>query len=285
MGLFSNKNKPCPICGEATPRLFSFKVEGSPLCGDCDNAISMEEALKKDLTIDTLREHLEYRKQNAALLESLALSNELNFNDALFLKQRLCIDAGQGLWYIADGENPPIFRMDELQSFCLKEDERVVIQVDKNGYQTYPSVVDSFIKQFGGIVGGLYSFTHTLNHLNGNQDKDNNEPKINAPINNFYLEFTLNNKYWQKLRRNFGAPGLINNDIPAFLQGYAKARAIVEVASQEMLCFFPQAPVAGQTESSVDDLADNLKKFKDLLDAGIITQSEFDQKKKQLLEL
>ena len=31
--------------------------------------------------------------------------------------------------------------------------------------------------------------------------------------------------------------------------------------------------------------ADELKKFKDLLDAGIITQEEFDAKKKQLLGL
>ena len=31
--------------------------------------------------------------------------------------------------------------------------------------------------------------------------------------------------------------------------------------------------------------ADELKKFKDLLDSGIITQEEFDEKKKQLLGL
>ena len=31
--------------------------------------------------------------------------------------------------------------------------------------------------------------------------------------------------------------------------------------------------------------ADEIKKFKDLLDAGIITQEEFDAKKKQLLGL
>ena len=31
--------------------------------------------------------------------------------------------------------------------------------------------------------------------------------------------------------------------------------------------------------------ADELKKYKDLLDAGIITQEEFDAKKKQLLGL
>ena len=31
--------------------------------------------------------------------------------------------------------------------------------------------------------------------------------------------------------------------------------------------------------------ADELKKYKDLLDSGVITQEEFDEKKKQLLGL
>ncbi|MBE6806625.1 MAG: SHOCT domain-containing protein [Ruminococcaceae bacterium] len=37
--------------------------------------------------------------------------------------------------------------------------------------------------------------------------------------------------------------------------------------------------------SSQTSAADELKKYKDLLDAGIITQEEFDAKKKQLLGL
>ena len=40
-----------------------------------------------------------------------------------------------------------------------------------------------------------------------------------------------------------------------------------------------------QTDSSNTSHADELKKFKDLLDSGVITQEEFDQKKKQLLGL
>ncbi len=37
------------------------------------------------------------------------------------------------------------------------------------------------------------------------------------------------------------------------------------------------------TEKS--DSVDEIKKFKELLDSGIITQEEFDEKKKQLLSL
>ena len=47
----------------------------------------------------------------------------------------------------------------------------------------------------------------------------------------------------------------------------------------------PIAPVAVPTSAPTANVADELKKFKELLDAGIITQAEFDAKKKQLLGL
>jgi len=287
MGLFKSDKNPCPICGGATPRLFPHKVEGQPLCKDCDNTISMEDTLKNALTLATLREHLDYRKQNAALHQTFSQSRVLDFNNALFLKERLCIDDAQGLWYVEGGENPPIFRISELVSFRFKEDEQVVIQVDKDGYKTKPSVVDSFLKQYGGIMGGLFAVSNTINRLGGNKDKDNNEPKINAPISNFNLEFSVTNAYWKILRHSFGAPGINNNDIAGFMQNYTLARTIVETASQELLSFFPGASAQGSAGdsrgSSASDLADDLRKFKELLDGGIITQEEFNAKKKQLL--
>lgn len=44
-----------------------------------------------------------------------------------------------------------------------------------------------------------------------------------------------------------------------------------------------QAPAAGVEKQS--SAAEELKKFKELLDMGILTQEEFDAKKKQLLGL
>ncbi len=285
MGLFKNDKNPCPICGGATPRLFPRKVEGQPLCKDCDNLISMEDTLKNALTLDGLREHLEFRKENAALHQSFSRSRMLEFNDAMILKQRVCIDDAQGLWYIEDGENPPIFRIDELVSFRLKEDDLTVIQIDHNGLKTQPSVVEPFMQRYGGIVGGLYSVTNTLNLLAGNKDKKDNEPKINAPFCNFYLEFTVNNRYWKTLHRSFSAPAITNNDIPAYLQRYGRDRAIADSAAQELATLFKvgAADSRGGGGGDAGQVADDLIKFKKLLDGGIITQEEFNAKKKQLL--
>ena len=46
-----------------------------------------------------------------------------------------------------------------------------------------------------------------------------------------------------------------------------------------------QNNITVEEKTSSSSQADELKKFKDLLDNGIITQEEFDAKKKQLLGL
>lgn len=46
-----------------------------------------------------------------------------------------------------------------------------------------------------------------------------------------------------------------------------------------------QAAKAQQAPAAPVSAADELKKFKELLDSGVITQEEFDAKKKQLLGL
>lgn len=45
------------------------------------------------------------------------------------------------------------------------------------------------------------------------------------------------------------------------------------------------APAPAAAPTSVSEAADDLLKLKELLDAGILTQEEFDAKKKQLLGL
>ena len=41
MGLFSNNKKLCPICGNPTPRLLSTKIDGQPICKECDSKIDL----------------------------------------------------------------------------------------------------------------------------------------------------------------------------------------------------------------------------------------------------
>ncbi len=64
-------------------------------------------------------------------------------------------------------------------------------------------------------------------------------------------------------------------------KGNEMASIINDYINKRILECSKQSPTIVQQTSS----ADELKKFKELLDSGIITQEEFDAKKKQLLSL
>lgn len=55
MGLFSNKKKLCPICGNPTPRLLPTKIEGEAICKECD--------AKVDLPAGAHQQHVPHRFQ------------------------------------------------------------------------------------------------------------------------------------------------------------------------------------------------------------------------------
>ncbi len=62
------------------------------------------------------------------------------------------------------------------------------------------------------------------------------------------------------------------------------AQTNAAVAEQPVAARQP-APAAAPPPMSVGDQLDAVKKLKELLDVGILTQDEFDSKKKQILGL
>ena len=73
----------------------------------------------------------------------------------------------------------------------------------------------------------------------------------------------------------------------AFAQGInpmTAAQTNAAVAEQPVAARQP-APAAAPPPMSVGDQLDAVKKLKELLDVGILTQDEFDSKKKQILGL
>lgn len=79
---------------------------------------------------------------------------------------------------------------------------------------------------------------------------------------------------------NQTADNQLNNIIDYDKCPHCGSRDLVEITNEEIPCTNTQ-----QIEQTSISSADELKKFKELLDMGVITQEEFDQKKKQLLAL
>lgn len=282
MGLFSNNKKPCPVCGNSTPRVFPTKIEGDPICSDCAGQISMENRIKNNLTLEQLKEHFEYRKQNEEKHKS--------FTDSVVLPvgmTALHVDIEKKLWFIplymlGNIKNAPIFAFDELVEFSLMEDNMAVERGNEREYVTLPSVLSGAGAM--GFANALNSIAHTLNHLNGKEDNNSNDnDNTRAPIQDIELKIVVSNKYWQNFEVGIGAPALHDNNMNRFIREYNEKRAITSVVTQELMKFFPKSSNISGVD--INNEVDQIKKFKELLDGGIINQDEFDKKKKQILGL
>ena len=335
MGIFTNDKKGCPICGNATPRLFPTKVEGLPLCKECAAKINMESSMLKNLTINELWDHLDYRKANSETFGTFT-DNETHGmgNYALHM------DTDKRLFYIADGtpSNPALFKFEELVSFNLMEDGRTVIQCSAGNYSEGTSSIENYklppLKPFvkpsamvhkpaAAAADNKAGRTSMASSGSAVSRAEEEKPKApDKPIDSLKLNVTLNNPYWKSKVYNVSLPSVESEEeIREWVNDYKntfaaavdtcealagvmgvktgkqmmnaikeKAEAILavqeaEAAAKEAEAAAQAAEVAAKLAKSADDNAaiDMLKKWKELLDMGAITQDEFDTKKKELL--
>ena len=101
MGLFSNNKKPCPICGNATPRLLPTKVEGVPICKECDKKIDLPNGVLDSMTLDDFRRYIDFYNKNQVLRERF--HPEYRFGFGAFNTQ-LVLDVTNGLFRLKDDE-------------------------------------------------------------------------------------------------------------------------------------------------------------------------------------
>jgi len=264
MGLFTNNKKPCPICGKGTPRLLATEIAGDvPLCSDCSSKISMENPRVKDLTLEALKEHLTLREKNAKCIENVfrpTKTYEIGWT-------HLNIDEANRLFTIplnmcGDTKNPPVFKFDELMGYDLEE-ERCVIERFNRGDMAPQCTPMLYVPEF---------------HF----DHDDHEGTPETISRDFRLNLYLSNLCWDKVESSGGsACGSRHN----FQRDYSQHLGKLHIVTTALATMMGAGLTGNAVQSNADSIAGDLKKFKDLLDGGIITQEEFDAKKKQILGL
>ena len=300
MSLFKNDKKPCPVCQSPTPKIFPTKIEDKPICKECDNKISMDNKLKNNLTLDGLIEHLAYRENNAKLHTTFSESRKVSSG---FFGSAICIDDTNRLWYIAVGENSPIYHFEDLVSYSLLENGSTIESASPKGKQVFHGVLEN--RSMYDIADSMQRFGNKLQNLNGqnrNTTSGNTpaEQPIPAPVHSLSLKIAVDNIYWKNLEITFSAPAVFDNDLRRFYVDYQNKLSEIAEFTQALFSFFPDhsssnqaypanGAAANQTapgvQTAVISVADELRKFKDLLDMNAITQAEFDQKKKELLNM
>lgn len=256
MGLFGKKQR-CPICGQPVRGVFKLRIKDKvALCSDCAVKVSMDINKIPFQSVEDIQKHFAYRDQNKVIFDSFNVSRELPAGNTV-----IRVDDEKKLWYTDlkkyYSKNPEIFRFDEIIDYELSEDGDTV---SKGGIGS--AIAGGMLfGDVGAVVGGVTG-----------------KKRTKTVIESMKLRVSLRNPYTTSLSMEFiksaltcKTGGIIYND--------CKREAEEVIALFDYMCDITAKAAAPSYG------ADEIMKFKQLLDCGAITQEEYAAKKKQILGL
>ena len=203
-----------------------------------------------------------------------------------------------------------------LESFRILEENKPLFESGSNVLRCYESDVPERINAMSPQIAQFaielrrYEMMEQMERL---RDKDDDQKRTTtlsrphfdmpAPFQHFYVEINLNHPYWKSCRWEIDAPKVdrYHPSIEGYLNDYQAKVDELHVLAMNLIQIkypgaqevreggytsygAPAAPFAGMTNAVPGvDAVEEIKKYKDLLDAGIITADEFAAKKRQLL--
>lgn len=244
-----DKNDLCAVCGKKTNAFTRVKLTDGFLCSTCKTWCSNFVQLRSMSSADA-RAHIAKTLQDDSIYPSLVPSESVGKYLVVFSKERLwsCM--------VSKSETPYLFSFDDIINYELLEDGACVT---KGGLGS--AAVGGFL--FGGVGaivgGGLGRKQHDLVQKMG-------------------------------IRISTKVPLMSHIEIPILTTETKRSGMLYSSCKEtalKILSLLDQImSQQGQQEpSSAVSSADELLKFKKLLDEGIITQEEFEAKKRQLLGL
>lgn len=310
MGLFSNDKKPCPICGGPTPRLLPTKIEDTPICKECAGKIDLPNGAQNGMSLDDFRQYIAFYDQNQELRDAFSETYRYDFG---FFGGNLLLDSTQGLFRLKNSSTSLVFEAANLKSFRIFEDGAPLFEGSREALRCCKSDVEERARAMEPKIARYmmelreHEMLERIDRLRDRHDGDDHDhdsyfdaPTFDeqAPVQNFSVELTLEHPYWENCSWQTGAPSF-DRECPS-VEGYLcdyrnKVEDLHILAVNLMQLLNPGAPEIKEGESAgtatqaapqaapVTDTAAEIKKYKELLDAGILTEEEFTAKKRQLL--
>ncbi len=298
MGLLG-KREPCAICGGKVKGLLPWKIEGNYICDDCHGVIDAQDG--NDFTMEQFLKYRDFREQNQALKEQFTISQTIDFG---FFGTKIVFDYEHGLFCMDKNLNKTIFHGSELKSFVISEDGMPLLEGSANGLERHesnvPKRIDELLPQVNQMLMQRQmqeTMERLANRNNDNRTTYTSSIDIPEPFKKFYIKLYFDHPYWKLIEFERTGPVLIG-DLPDLtqyrLEYNEQVQHMEELAEALMRVAFPQAgevtkagaaPAAAATAAAqpAADAVSEIKKYKELLDAGIITEEEFAAKKKQLM--
>lgn len=317
MGLFSNNKKLCPVCGKPTPRLFATKVEDTPICSDCAAKIDLPNEALEQMTVQDIESYMKCYEENQALRDIFSETYKYNFG---FLNGKIFLDEGKRLFRVKDYLSAFVFEASNLRGFRILEDDKPLFENGDGALLCYQSEVPEKVHamtplflQFSMRVQEYEQWERMEQMQRERMERNGQTPPASrltrptfdtpAPFARFHIELQLEHPYWSDYNWQVSGPDFDYNnpEADAYLKNYEEQVEELHVLAfnlMQLMCpgsgevdvdkstdaaqaASAQAAVA-QTTSAVDAVTE-IKKYKELLDAGIITEEEFAAKKRQLM--
>ena len=316
MGLFSNKKKLCPVCGEPTPKLLPTKVDGTPICKVCAGKVDLPEGMMKQMSIEAFTEYIAFYDNNGDLRERF---QETYTYSQGFLKADIAVDASNQLFRLRNAKDALVFEAANLKGFRILEDSKVLYESRGNELICNESDVPEKINKMHTVVEQFkarrqhYEFMERMQRREEEAAKQRGEtyhkqyiscPFFEGyePFNSFFIELEFEHPYWDTYHGEVKGTkfSTTNPEIGTYLCEYQNAvEKLHELALNLMQIMCPgageihntagdistEAVAVRQTMAHGGNAIEEIKQFKESLDAGIITEEEFAVKKRQLLGL
>lgn len=298
MSLFSKK-PPCPICGSKISWLFPSKIEGEYVCNLCHNKIDMDDDKKNQLTMQSFRDYLAFYEQNQTMKDQFVISEKIDFG---LWDTKIIFDYQNKLFCMSNNPDKTVFEGKQLKSFTIKEDSTPLFEGSAAGIYRYASTVTERAMAMSPQISLFYSnaqMTRALDRLD--DGKENGSVTVQhfdvpEPFRAFNVELYFDHPYWSVMKCDMEGPRFNNThpDLNDYLCDYQRSIEELEklVAALRTVAF-PSAPeqsiasgMAGAvytTAAPPVDTIEEIKKYKALMEDGVISQQEFDAKKRQLL--
>ena len=296
MGLFTKK-EPCAICGGKVKGLLPWKIEGQYVCDSCHGVVDVQKD-KADMTMEQFRQYRAFREENQALKDQFTISQKVDFGA---FDTKLVFDFDHRLFCMDQHLGKTVFRGGEIKSFVIQEDGAPIFEGGPQGLVRYESVVPERLTMMAPQLNQILMQKQMEDHLNmGREPEHRPAPRfydIPEPFKKFQVSIYVEHPYWSLLECDRSGPTFDNDypDVNDYMTRYQEGYWLMENLAQCLMTVaFPDAPAEGAqqeaqpaaaAEAPAQDAVSQLKQYKQLLDEGVITQADFDAKKKQLMGL
>lgn len=303
MGLFSNKKKPCPICGGATPRLLPDTVEGMPICKECAKKKDMPNHVFERMTVDTFRQYIAFHQENQPLRDRF--QQTFSWDD-------ISIDVPKKLFRVNSRAEALVMEASCLRSFRALEDGNVLFESSPEGLRCYETDVPARVQAAAPVIAQFniqheqFQQMERMRESMKRRGDDRDYPYVSEPLFDYPIfqkglgvELTLEHPYWGGTHSWYIRGPVFDVTYPRadeFLREFERElNKLHELALTLMnlmglntreIWGSPYASDwnggAVQAPSAADPVAE-IQKYKALLDSGAITEEEFAAKKRQLM--